>query len=152
MLRQASVGHICWTCLDTYPYGSKCPDSRVSGPKSHSKYGFWDLTPYYVGTRTLWVLLVFDNRFQDWVRDTLHGSAEHLFIIICHCRLCLVLNEGRGYHAACWKIFGLQGDLKGTFKGTLARTLKQDPCGIDIPKDSWNRISTPRSSAMGPAV
>ena len=36
-----------------YPRGSKYPNSRVSGTKSHSEYGFWDLKPYYLGTCTL---------------------------------------------------------------------------------------------------
>ena len=29
--------------------------SRVSRSKNHSEYGFGDLKPYYLGTRTLWV-------------------------------------------------------------------------------------------------
>ena len=32
------------------PRGSKHPNSRVSGSKNHSEYGFWDLKPY------IWVL------------------------------------------------------------------------------------------------
>ena len=36
------------------PRGSKYPNSRVSGTKNHSEYGFWDLKPYYLGTWTLW--------------------------------------------------------------------------------------------------
>ena len=32
-----------------------CPNSRVSRSRNHSEYGFGDLKPYYLGTRTLWV-------------------------------------------------------------------------------------------------
>ena len=39
---------------DLVPRGSKHPNSRVSGTKNHSEYGFWDLKPYYLGTWTLW--------------------------------------------------------------------------------------------------
>ena len=34
---------------------SKYPNSRVSRPQNHSEYGFWDLKPFCLGTRTLWV-------------------------------------------------------------------------------------------------
>ena len=34
---------------------NKCPNSRVSRSKNHSEYGFGDLKPYNLGTRTRWV-------------------------------------------------------------------------------------------------
>ena len=40
--------------VSSCPRGSKYPNSRVSGTKNHSEYGFWNLKPYYLGTWTLW--------------------------------------------------------------------------------------------------
>ena len=37
-----------------FPKGPSAQIVGFQGPKNHSVYGFGDLKPYYLGTRTLW--------------------------------------------------------------------------------------------------
>ena len=62
---------------------AKCPNSRVSGSKNHSEYGFWDLKPYYLGTRTLWEVSGGGSNISAPVHGPSH-TCFHLPKILLH--------------------------------------------------------------------
>ena len=51
LTHSATLSHLAWS---PKPRGSKYTIFEVCGPKHHTLNGFWDKSPYILGTWTLW--------------------------------------------------------------------------------------------------